>query len=309
MRRLSVTLFSVGVFLVVLALFLAFYAAPRLAKAPLDQSEQSESTGELTYFSIGDLEEKTGEVISLRTVRGDVEAGNESVAVWDMFLSTTEADTGNVLSVTQERIALDRSTAESVNCCGETPTHEGLTLKFPFGTDQVDYELWDSTAQEAFPVRFESVDEIDGLSVYRFVQEIGPITLGTRDVPASLIGEEGTGDVTADDVYEVTKTLLVEPTTGRIIQGDQVVDQRLELDDRRVLTISDGEVGYTDEQVAANVATAEDDTRLLNLISTLLPIAGLVLGALLIVAGLFLGVRRRRQPREVPVEWQEPTHV
>ncbi len=295
-RRVNVSIFAVGVFLAVLALALTFYVAPTLAKAPLDQASVTDSAGEVTYFSVSELGETTAPVESLRTVRGDVAAGTGDIAVWDMFLATMNADTGEVLSTVEERIALDRTTGASVACCGEEPVHgDALTLKFPFGTQRADYVLWDSTAGAGFPVTYQEDAEVDGLGVFRFTQDIGPMDVGTRDVPASVVGRSGTGNVTTNERYQVSKTLWVEPATGRIVNGSQDVDQWLELDGQRVLTLSKGTVGYTDEEIADSVAEAKSDVRLLRLASRWLPLGAGILGLGLIGLGIFRGLRREEE--------------
>ena len=71
------------------------------------------------------------------------------MAVWDSFNSTVDVADNGVITATQERIALDRVTGQSVSCCGENPAHQGLTLKFPFDTGKQTYQFWDGPAQRA----------------------------------------------------------------------------------------------------------------------------------------------------------------
>ena len=120
------------------------------------------ATGTGTYFnrSPDKLTEVTGaQLKNVRVVRGDVAAGTDEVAVWDSFNSTVDTADQGVITATQERIALDRVTAQSVQCCGENPRHQGLTLKFPFDTKQTTYQFWDGPAQR--PCRRPSPDRDD----------------------------------------------------------------------------------------------------------------------------------------------------
>ena len=152
-RRVGYALVFLGLFLIFFGLVERVYAYPRLKKAPLDQYSQPVATGTGTYFnrSPDKLQEVNGaELRNIRTVRGDVKAGSDEVAVWDSFNSTVAVADGGVITATQERIALDRVTGQSVRCCGENPAHQGLTLKFPFDTKKQSYQFWDGPANAAF---------------------------------------------------------------------------------------------------------------------------------------------------------------
>ena len=69
---------------------------------------------------------------------------------------------------------------------------EGLTLTFPFGTEQKDYDVFNSTTRQAFPATFEGVEELEGLEVYRFEVSIPETVVRELDVPASFAGADGT---------------------------------------------------------------------------------------------------------------------
>ena len=145
-RRVGFVLVFVGLFLLFFGLFDRVYIYPRLKKAPLDQYSQPVATGTGSYFnrSPDKLREINGAVLkNVRTVRGDVKAGSDEIAVWDSFNSTVDTADQGVITATQERIALDRVTGQSVQCCGENPRHQGLTLKFPFDTRKTTYQFWD----------------------------------------------------------------------------------------------------------------------------------------------------------------------
>jgi hypothetical protein len=219
-----------GLFLIFFGLVERVYAYPRLKKAPLDQYSQPVATGTGTYFnrSPDKLQEVNGaELRNIRTVRGDVKAGSDEVAVWDSFNSTVAVADNGVITATQERIALDRVTGQSVRCCGENPAHQGLTLKFPFDTKKQSYQFWDGPANAAFPAQFTGQEVVAGVKVYRFEQRIEPRTLRTQDVPGSLAGDPDADSVTTDVVYSNHKTLWVEPATGIIVKAQQDVTQVL----------------------------------------------------------------------------------
>jgi hypothetical protein len=297
----------VGLFLLFFGLFERFYAYPRLKKAPLDQESAPVAVGTGTYFnrSPDKLREVQGaQLKNVRTVKGDPKAGTEDVAVWDSFTSTVDLADRGVITATQERIALDRVTGQSVNCCGENPRHQGLTLKFPFDTKKQTYQFWDGPASRALPAVFTREETIQGVKVYRFEQRIEPRTLRTQDVPGSLAGDPDADSVTTDVVYSNHKTLWVEPATGIIVKAQQDVTQVLETPaGEPVLTLLDAVLTYDDATVKANAEDASSGASRLRLLGTIGPVVGVLLGLVLTSIGLYLlrapqGRRLRRPERQ-----------
>lgn len=291
-RRLGFVLVFLGLFLLFFALVERVYAYPRLKKAPLDQYSQPVATGTGSYFnrSPDKLREITGaQLKNVRTVRGDVKAGSDEVAVWDSFNSTVDTADQGVITATQERIALDRVTAQSVQCCGENPRHQGLTLKFPFDTRKTTYQFWDAPAQRALPAAFTRTERINGVSVYRFEQRIDQLDIGDQDIPGTLAGEPDTPSVQTDVIYSNVKTLWVEPATGIIVKAQQDVTQVLRTPGgENVLTLIDAVLTYDEATVDANADDAAKGVNQLRILGTILPIAALALGLIALAAGLVL---------------------
>jgi hypothetical protein len=291
-RRVGFVLVFLGLFLLFFALVERVYAYPRLKKAPLDQYSQPVATGTGSYFnrSPDKLREITGaQLKNVRTVRGDVKAGSDEVAVWDSFNSTVDTADQGVITATQERIALDRVTAQSVQCCGENPRHQGLTLKFPFDTRKTTYQFWDAPAQRALPAAFTRTERINGVSVYRFEQHIDQLDIGDQDIPGTLAGEPDTPSVQTDVIYSNVKTLWVEPATGLIVKAQQDVTQVLRTPGgENVLTLIDAVLTYDEATVDANADDAAKGVNQLRILGTILPIAALALGLIALAAGLVL---------------------
>ena len=291
-RRVGFVLVFVGLFLLFFGLFVRVYAYPRLKKAPLDQYSQPVATGTGSYFnrSPDKLREITGAKLqNVRTVRGDVKAGSDEVAVWDSFNSTVDTADQGVITATQERIALDRVTAQSVSCCGENPRHQGLTLKFPFDTEKTTYQFWDGPAQRALPAAFTRTERINGVDVYRFEQHIDQLDIGDQDIPGSLAGDPETPSVQTDVIYSNVKTLWVEPATGIIVKAQQDVSQVLRTPGgEEVLTLIDAVLTYDDATVTTNADDAASGANQLRLLGTILPLTALVLGLIALAAGLIL---------------------
>jgi Porin PorA len=291
-RRVGFVLVFVGLFLLFFGLFERFYAYPRLKKAPLDQYSSPVATGTGTYFnrSPDKLAEVTGaQLMNKRIVRGDVAAGTDEVAVWDSFNSTIDTADQGVITATQERIALDRVTAQSVKCCGENPRHQGLTLKFPFDTEKTSYQFWDGPAQRALPAAFTRTETLNGVDVYRFEQRIGPLDVGDQEIPGTLAGDPDAPSVQTNIVYTNLKTLWVEPTTGIIVKAQQDATQVLETPGgEQVLTLIDAVLTYDEATVEQNADDAASGANRLRLLGTILPIAALLLGLIAVAAGLVL---------------------
>jgi hypothetical protein len=291
-RRVGFVLIFVGLFLLFFGLVERVYAYPRLKKAPLDQYSSPVATGTGTYFnrSPDKLAEITGARLSnKRIVRGDVGAGTDDVAVWDSFNSTIDTADNGVITATQERIALDRVTAQSVQCCGENPRHQGLTLKFPFDTGKTTYQFWDGPAQRALPAAFTRTEKLNGVSVYRFEQRIDRLDVGDQEIPGSLAGDPETPSVQTNIVYSNLKTLWVEPATGIIVKAQQDASQVLETQGGEpVLTLLDAVLTYDDATVGRNAEDAASGASRLRLLGTILPLAALFLGLVALAAGLVL---------------------
>jgi hypothetical protein len=291
-RRVGFVLVFVGLFLLFFGLFDRVYIYPRLKKAPLDQYSQPVATGTGSYFnrSPDTLREIDGaQLKNLRTVRGDRDAGSEEIAVWDSFNSTIDTADQGVITATQERIALDRVTGQSVQCCGENPRHQGLTLKFPFDTRKTTYQFWDGPAQRALPAAFTREERINGVTVYRFEQRIDQLDIGDQDLPGTLAGDPETPSVPTDIIYSNVKTLWVEPATGIIVKAQQDVTQVLRTPGgEEVLTLIDAVLTYDDATVDTNADDAASGANQLRILGTIVPIAALALGLIALAAGLVL---------------------
>jgi hypothetical protein len=179
---------------------------------------------------------------------------------------------------------------------------DGLYLKFPFNTEKKDYKFWDTTLQEATPIHYEDEAEIQGLTVYKFVQTIEPTdvdlqTAGAEHtpVPGYLVGgAQDSPGVQADRIYSNIRTLWIEPETGAIIDAQEEQLTTLEVDGVEEATITDVTIEYTDDTVAFNVGEWEDEAFQLKLLRVWLPLYGGIAGLVLVIAGLVLLLRGNR---------------
>lgn len=298
-RTVGLIVLGLGVFLLVVAPLLKWYAAPRLLLAPLDQfSETVSEATDVTYLDIGALEVRTGrDFVATRTVRGDVAAGDGERAVYDVFVKIIDPDKPGdgeeqLVSANTDRVAFDRSTSEAINCCDENlngdPTqHEGIEYKFPFNAEQKTYRYFDTSIAAATDMEFVQESELEGLTVYEFEQTIEPTKIAELDVPGDLVGSDE-GTVTVDRFYSNVRHVWVEPVSGVIVKGAENQLSTLREDGEDVLTITEVNLEFSDATVKAQAETAEEVLSQASLVTTTGPLVTAVLGLVLLALGIFL---------------------
>lgn len=326
MRRLfPPVMVGLGVFLLIGAALIKFYAYPQLAVAPKDQDSITNLTAQdAVVFSTDPavLAELEMDLEVTNTTRGDIEATDEApdgTLVWadTQTVKNTEGDT---LSQSISLAAHDAHTGEAVDCCGSfvqedaevgpvEVVREGQVYKFPFGTEKKTYQWWDDTIMGTVAAEFSKETDLDGLKVYEFVADIPQTVVGTREVPASVVGEVGTDPVEADVAYANRRTLWVEPNTGVIIDRREEQNSTLQIDGEDRVTTTRADLEYTDEQVAANIDEYESKAGLLGLVNGLIPLLGLILGLLLIVGGVLLGRSQPKDSASAPQTRRAPAKV
>jgi Porin PorA len=303
-RAIGLVLLGVGAFLLAAALAVRLFLEPALVKYPLDQTASPTAQGtDIEFFDLAAGKQLRGLEADVRQqVQGDPgsEAAGDDVAVWN-FGSTITATDGTLLNAGTYRVCIDRREAVAVDCDVDNVDNddvdvEGLTLTFPFGTEQKDYDVWNSTTRQTWPATFEDVEELEGLEVYRFVQTIPETVIRTTDVPAALVGSDAGGTVSADVVYSNERTIWVEPTSGVIVTSEERPNTVLVgPDGEEAATILAGTFAGDSDTIAAGVDRAEDIGGQINLVKNVLPLVLLVLGLVLVGLGLFLTLRANRR--------------
>lgn len=305
-RAIGLGLLGLGAFLLAGALAIRLFLAPALITLPLDQTARPTAQGtDVSWFDIENGEQLTDlEADVVQRVEGDpgAEGASGDVAVWN-FGSVITATDGTLLNAGSYRVCLDRRTAEAVECAATEidddadVTIEGLTLTFPFGTEQRDYDVFNSTARAAFPATFEGTEEIDGLEVYRFQLSIPETVIRTVDLPAAMAGDrDAEGTVEADVVYSNERTIWVEPVSGVIVTSEENPETVVRGPGGETgATILAGRFGADEDTIAAGVERAEDFRGQILLAEVYLPLALAGLGVVLVVVGLVL-VRRAERP-------------
>jgi hypothetical protein len=254
------------------------------------------------FFNIAELEQLEGLEADVRQrVQGDPssEAAGDDVAVWN-FGSVITSEDGLELNVGTYTVCLDRRSAEAVDCDvdevdGDDVDIEGLTLTFPFGTEQRDYEVFNSTTRQAWPATFEGVEEVGGLETYRFEVDIPETVVRSLEVPAALAGSDEDGVVEADAVYSNVRTIWVEPTSGVIVTSEEDPNTVLKGPEGTTgATILAGHFAGSEQTIADGVERAEDFRSQITLVKTVLPLSMAGVGLLLVIVGALLVARRSR---------------
>ena len=309
-RTVAIALVAVGTTLLVLGLGLKYWAYPRLATVPLDQTSTTVSVGEnmavLVIREDGVRVVEGASVTSTRQVKGNVaaavEKGGDDQAFWETSVESV-ADGIGVLSQSQEGVSFDRFTGLASNCCGdyvatvravddefqsvnEPIQHKGLFYKFPFDVQKdEEYPFWDGDLKDAPVAAFSNEETLEGLNTYKFIQRIPDTTLEQRDVPASLFEDGQAGNVKADLVYSNTRTLWVEPNTGVIIKGQEEVNKRLVWQGLEAQATV-GTIAYSPQTVTEQAEAWGAKGRALGLVAGSVPLLAAFLGGLMRLAGV-----------------------
>ncbi|MEO6503927.1 MAG: DUF3068 domain-containing protein [Jatrophihabitantaceae bacterium] len=297
MRKiLTVVLIGFGVFSLVLAGLLRFYAPSRVEKAPLDlKVPQQTAIGPAKVYNVATAQLEDVELMATRQVVADSAASDSKVAVNQVTLCIVKViddppfcgenkDDPRIVRIIVDRAPADRKTGMAVNdekygenIDGAPVKHIGLTYKFPFHAKKTTYKFFDVNSKLAADARFIGTDKVKGLDTYKYEAII-------KDVPLELGGG-------IPGLYSDTRVVWVEPRTGAIVKGTQ----------HQVRTTTAGtpvlvaDLAFTDATIDHQSKLAKDGLSSLRLLGVILPLV-LVLLALLAFAGAYLLHRRPAEP-------------
>jgi hypothetical protein len=299
-RVVGIVLLGIGAFLLVLAPLVRFQVAEKLIAAPADQYGITKlSADNAEYFSAGDLKVLTGTLDITVTTRGDVAESKDDKVVWDQFTSVSDVTNNRPeISMTEFRSAFNKYTGTAVNCCGASidkqPVKlEGQIFLFPFGAEKKTYKVFNSSTGAAYDATFDGEDTVNGLPVYRYVQQVPSTKTDTVTAPASVMGINEAGDVQLGRWYDGTITYWVEPVSGVPVKQQQRRHEVLKTQDgveRKPALIATAT--YTPQSTDDLVKKAIESKDQIGLIKTTVPLVLLVVGLLVIAGGAFLVVRR-----------------
>src|SRR5690606_10497246 len=216
-----------GAFCATVALLLPLVAAPRLAVLPAELRQTWTLTDPAgTYLDTTHW--RTREDVEV--VRSTDLVGAPVPGEPDLLALAVTTDTGSPLGPIghlEHRTVVDRATGWTVDCCGADTTGRsgrvGLwppgaeEAEFPFrdpdragrrgrvglgrpGAAEAEFRLRDHDTGAAPRMRLDGADEVGGLAVHRYTQQVPPTRVpgSVRDVPASVLDLDGGGTVRAE---------------------------------------------------------------------------------------------------------------
>lgn len=301
MNRRRLVLAPAGVLLLAGAALLPTVVVPRLESVPGDPDVTT--TLVATDAQVLDADTQSTVVRDLvltSSTRGYRATGRppDGVAQWQTN-TTIRSDDGVIRSQTWEVGAFDAHTGRASGCCegfrvtaagaSEPVVRRGQTLKFPFGTDPEDQEVWDPALGDTVTATYVGEARVDGVRAYEFHSEVPPTDVGPTTVPASIMGIESVNEVEVRQVYEGERTVWVEPNTGGLLDVRQRVRQTLVGGDAVVVAL-DATFGLSDDSRADAVEQLRPGVHLGRMHTTYPLVLG-ALGLVLLGGGL---IRRRR---------------
>jgi hypothetical protein len=329
---------GLGAALLIAALLLSTYTKGKIAKIPLDLDASLVSDGTGTAFDTASL--NSDKFVINRNVplalqqQVSVESPSNADVVTLQVGSTLrrtdkQQDTGLLLAMV-DTVTLNRKTAMAVSSESNPggavqkprtvedqnpPTnialpHDGLAYRFPFETEKKTYPFFDPIAQKAFDANYDGEEDVNGLTTYRFTQNVGYDADGKLVEPvkyaslfahdedaqvtarASLWGLPGNPDepITMTRYYAAQRTFWVDPVSGTIVRAKDHGYHYYARDALKPeVTFVDYTVSSTQETVESQVARARDERDRVALWGRILPITFTAIGLVALVGGALLG--------------------
>ena len=338
LRIAACGLIGLGAALLIAALLLSTYTKGKIAKIPLNLDASLVSDGTGTAFDPDSLiaerfaVDRDVPVVQQQQISVEAPSNAEVVTlqVGNTLRRTDRQQDNGLLLALVDTVTMERNSAMAVssdtNPGGalqkprtledeKPPTnialpHEGLTYRFPFDTEKKTYPFFDPIAQKAFDANYEGEEDVNGLTTYRFVQNVGYDSDGKLAEPvrysslyeddvdatvtarASVWGVEGDPDeeITMERFYAAARTFWVDPVSGTIVKAQEHGYQYYARDELKPdVTYVDYEVTYNEETVESQVAAARDERDRVALWTRILPITFTALGLLALVGGGVVG--------------------
>jgi hypothetical protein len=188
--------------------------------------------------------------------------------------------------------------------------HDGLAYRFPFDTEKKTYPFFDPIAQKAFDANYDGEEDVNGLTTYRFTQNVGYDGDGKLVEPvkyASLYDNDEDSQVTASAgmwglpgnpdepitmtrFYAAQRTFWVDPVSGTIVKSKERANQYYAREALKPeVTFVDYTVTSTEQTVESQISAARDERDRVALWGRILPITFTAVGLVALVGGALLG--------------------
>ncbi|WUI03177.1 DUF3068 domain-containing protein [Spirillospora sp. NBC_00431] len=307
-RTIGFTLIGLGAFMLAGAVLARLYVAPTLIGAPEDHYQVTRLRADnAAYFDAATLTPRTGAtVVATNTIRGDVGAGGDGVAVWDSTTTVQDTANGTTIELQRQRLAFDRRTARLGGCCGaavdgdKRVRQSGIGLFWPVEPEKKGLELFDVSTRRAWPVTFAGEERRNGVRAYRYVQRVPDTKIPSAlpAVPPELLGlPKGGPPVQVDRYQRSDSTYWIDPRTGAPVdQQRHVVSTLKPRQGPGVLVVADLDLKLTPESQRDLQARSDDGAAKIRLLETIVPLSLLGAGLLALAAGLALATGVTRLP-------------
>ena len=339
LRLAACGIIGLGAALLIAAVLLSTYTAGKIRKIPLTIDQTLVSSGTGTALDPASLSgerfviDRDVPLVSQQAMTVENPANAEVVTFQvgtSVRRSDKQQDHGLLLAMV-DTVTVDRSTAEAVSeddrpggsvqkprtvTDDQPPTnialpHEGLAYRFPFEVQKRSYPVFDPIAQKPFDANYDGEDDVNGLTTYRFTQNVGYDADGKLVEPlkyASLYENNVDGEVTAGagqwglpgDPYEqvtmtryyaAQRTFWVDPVSGTIVKTQEHANHYYARDPLKPeLALVDYKVTSSEQTVESQVAAARDERDRVALWSRVLPISLGAAALVTLVGGVLLGL-------------------
>jgi hypothetical protein len=338
LRIAACGILGLGAALLIAALLLSTYTAGKIKKIPLDIDTTLVSNGTGTALDPASLLatrfviEKNVPLVSQQqlSVEAPSNADVVTLQVGTTVRRTDKQQDNGLLLALVDSVTINRSTAMAVSddthpggavqkprtiedtkpATNIALPHDGLSYRFPFSTEKKTYPLFDPIAQKAYDANYEGEQDVNGLTTYKFEQNVGYNSDGQLVEPlkySSLFDDDADGEVTAraslwglpgdpDEpitmtrYYAAQRTFWVDPVSGTIVKTEERANHYYARDALKPeFALVDYTLTSTEETVEAQVAAARDERDRVALWSRILPITFTAAGLVSLVAGVLLG--------------------
>jgi hypothetical protein len=338
LRIAACGIMGLGAALLIAALLLSTYTESKIAKVPLDLDATLVSDGSGTAFDPASLNGEKFVVdrdvpLSMQeqiSVESPSNADVVTLQVGSSLRRTDKQKDEGLLLALVDTVTINRTTAEAVSSESnpggavqkpraieddQPPTnialpHEGLTYRFPFDTEKRTYPMFDPIAQKPFDANYEGEEDVNGLTTYRFRQNIGYDADGKLVEPvkySSLLDDDADAEVTARAAlwgvpgepdepitmtryYAAERTFWVDPVSGTIVKKEEHGYHYYAREPLKPeVTFVDYTITSNEQTVEEQVASARDERDRVGLWGRILPITFTAMGLVLLVGGALLG--------------------
>ncbi|MGH3245002.1 MAG: DUF3068 domain-containing protein [Trebonia sp.] len=300
---IGLVLTGLGAFLILGAILLPTWLSGQVVKFPLNEYETATlAAGNASYFSAVSLSEKTGvSMEATYTIKGDASKGNSSTAVWNEYSYVYDRTNHQPVQQMTRTFAFDRRTGQLVNCCGASVNGDASVRQtglvgyvFPIGTQKQTYQVFDTTLKKMMPFVYSGTTSVRGIQAYEFVENVAPTQVGSVTVPGSFVGSTA-ASLTLPEFDQEHLIYYVDPETGALINVNEQQSTTLRTSATAApsLVLFDADLIATPASVTEIVGLDSSGRSELTLLQTTLPLVLGIVGAVALIAGIFLG----RKPR------------